>query len=81
MVTNELSTRELEAEMLVELPERQLMTGLSLGANLAICIDLDVSIGVGGGSADCGGSGGGNPGGGYPGGGDPSPCGGNGWGR
>ncbi len=75
MQTNELTLRELESEMLVELPERQLMTGLNLGANLAISIDLDVSIGVGGcdggqggGAPDC------NPGGCHP-----SPCGG--WGR
>ncbi len=76
MAINELTPRELESEMLVELPERQLMTGLSLGANLAICVDFDVSIGIGGGSGDCGGSGG-NPGGGP----DPSPCASRAWGR
>ena len=61
MMTNELTLHELSAESLVELPERQLMTGLNLGVNLAVCVDLDVTIGIGGG--DCGDSGGNNGGG------------------
>jgi len=56
MAMNELTLAELEAESLVELPERQLMTGLNLGLGVFVAVDLDLGINIGGG--DCGGGGG-----------------------
>ncbi|MCO5178243.1 MAG: hypothetical protein M9890_14910 [Thermomicrobiales bacterium] len=53
MTMNELTFAELESESLVELPERQLMTGINLGLGVFVAVDLDLGINIGGG--DCGG--------------------------
>ena len=49
----ELSLAELEAEELLELPERELMTGcggsfIGVGVGVSLCVSANVSIGSGG---------------------------------
>jgi hypothetical protein len=59
-----LSMQELEAQTLIELPERQLMTLLSVDAAACITVDIDVRVTLDGGDGDCAAPSNGNGGGG-----------------
>ncbi len=48
---HDLSLEELDAQELIELPERELMTGCStsligIGVNASVCLNVNVSVGL-----------------------------------